>query len=198
MEAIVEDAVWRNSDWEDKKGGKTYVIFRDDSKLNKFKTEKQGRPVYEPIVVLEIILTGDALLRPIREMREEDKEKYPVEWARYQQKAQNQLPGTPLEAVNWLSHAQVREYKALNIFTVEQLADLPDITAKRVPGFSSVRDMATAFLQASKEGAAVREAQSLKEEIAALKEQVKALSQQPATPQQGGRETLHARDRKQQ
>jgi hypothetical protein len=185
MEATVEDAVWRNQDWDDKKKGQTYVIFRDDSKLNKFKTEELGRPVYEPIVVLEIILTGDQMLRPIREMRDEDKEKYPIEWARYQQKSQSKLPGTPLEAVNWLSHSQVREYKAMNVFTVEQIAELPDITAKRFAGHSTVRDMAVAFLGASKEGAAVREAEALKSQVAELKAQMaQLLASQPANPQQ--------------
>lgn len=189
MEATVEDAVWRTSDWEDTKKGKTYAIFRDATKLNKKKTEDQGRPIYDPIVEIEIIVTGDPLLRPVRQMREDDKEKYPVEWARFQQKQQNQIPGTPIEAVTWLSRSQVAEYKALNIYTIEQLAELPDITAKRIMGFSEVREKAQNFLVAAR-GTALQnqvdsQLKSRDEEIEKLKAHVaQLLAAQSATPQQ--------------
>lgn len=189
MEATVEDAVWRTSDWEDTKKGKTYAIFRDATKLNKKKTEEQGRPIYDPIVEIEIIVTGDPLLRPVRQMRDDDKEKYPIEWARFQQKQANQIPGTPIEAVTWLSRTQVAEYKALNIYTIEQLAELPDITAKRIMGFSEVREKAQNFLKAAR-GTAFQtqmdaQLKERDEKIAALTAKLEAfMASQPATPQQ--------------
>lgn len=189
MEATVGDAGWRNQAWEDAKHGKTYVIFREDTQEDKFETTKQGRPIYKPIIVIEKIVPGDPLIRPVRPMRDSDKEEFPQEWARFEQKQKNQVAGTPLEAVTWLSRSQSMELKALNVFTVEMLAELPDALQQRLMGFGALREQAKRFLKASQDSAFTEKLDAkLKErdeEIAVLKAQMATiLANQPATPQQ--------------
>lgn len=200
MEATVGEAGWRNEAWDDAKKGRTYAIFRDDTVLDKAASEKAGRPIHKPVILLEKIVPGDSLNRPVRPIRESDKEEYPVEWARYQQKAESQIPGTPLEAVTWLARTQVAEMKAINVHTVEQLATLPD--SVKYMGLQDLRRKAESFLKASQDTAltdkldATVKAQNA--QIEELKKQIAQLAaNQPATPQQGGRETLSVGDRKQ-
>lgn len=184
MEVQTTSAGWRNEAWEEAKQGRNYVMFREDTVLDKAATEKAGRPIHKPIILLEKIVPGDSLNRPVRPMRESDKDEYPQEWARFQQKQSNQIPGTPIEAVTWLSRTQIAEFKALNIFTVEQLATLPDSVANKIMGFNEVRGKAQSFLKASQDAAFTSklEAELAKRdtEIAELKA---LLQNQPAAPQ---------------
>lgn len=197
MEATVEDASWRqpNDTWS-KDGKKCYAIFRHDTVKDAAASEKAGRPIFKPVVLIEKIIPGDPLNKPVRPMRESDKEEYPQEWARFEAKAEQQLPGTPLGAVTWLTLTQVAEYRALNIHTVEQLAELPDSVASRIMGFNVIRDKARTFLRASADAglmakmeneAREREAKekALLDQIAALTEKVNQLMATP--PKRPGR-----------
>ncbi len=200
MEATVGEAGWRNEAWDEAKKGRSYAIFRDDTVLDKSASERAGRPIYKPVVLLEKIVPGDSLNRPVRPMRDSDKEEFPVEWARFQQKQTNQVPGTPIKEVSWLSRTQIAEFTALNIFTVEQLATLPDSVANKIMGFNEIRSKANTFLKSASDTGFVSKLEgelgARDKQIAELQAQVKALLEsQPATPQQGGRETLHVSDR---
>lgn len=187
MEVNTTDATWRNEAWEDAKRGKSYAIFREDTVKDNMASEKAGRPIYKPVILLEKIVPGDSLNRPIRPMRDSDKEEYPQEWARFQQNKTNQIPGTPVEAVTWLSKTQVAEFRAINIFTVEQLATLPDSVASRIMGFQEIRAKAQSFLKASQDSAFTTrleaELKGKDEKISALEARLAALEQQPAAPQ---------------
>ncbi len=186
MEATVSDAGWRNTDWDEAKKGRAYAIFREDTVQDKQASEVAGRPIFKPVILLEKIVPGDPLNRPVRPMRESDKEEFPVEWARFEQKQTNQIPGTPLKEISWLSRTQIAEFSALSIFTVEQLATLPDSVAKRIMGFNEVRSKAEAFLKASQDSAFTTKLEGkLKEKddkITALEARLAALESQPATP----------------
>ena len=199
MEVSIGQASFRNEAWEEAKAGRRYAFFRDSTVLNKVKTEREGRPIYDPVILIEKIIPGDSLNKPVRPMREGDKIEYPQEWAAFQAKREQQIPGTPLAAVPWLSRTQIAEYQALAIFTVEQLATLPESVAARIMGFHKVRGQAENFLKAAQDGAyqeklqaeakvaAEREAQKdatiaqLEARLAALE----AAQQAPATPRRG-------------
>ena len=199
MEVTIGNASFRNDAWDEAKQGRKYAIFKESTKLNTAKSEAAGRPIHDPVILLEKIIPGDDKNRPVRPMREEDKHEYPQEWAAFQAKHENQIPGTPLAAVPWLSRTQIAEYNALSIFTVEQLATLPDSVASRIMGFNSIREKAQRFLKASQDSAyqerleaeakAAAERDAAKDaEIGELKARLAALEaamQAPATPRRG-------------
>ena len=170
MEVHIGNASYRNDAWEEAKGGKKYAIFREDTLLNKHKTEEAGRPIYDPVVLIERIIPGDSLNRPVRPIREADKQEFPQEWAAFKEKRENQIPGTPLEVVPWLSRSQCAEYKALNIFTVEQLATLPESVASRIMGFQQVRSKAENFLKAAQDSAYLEKMKAAETEAKAREE----------------------------
>ncbi len=180
MEAHVADASWTNEAWEEGKRGRQYAIFREEEVEDKHESAKAGRPIFKTRILIEKLVPGDPLNRPVRPMRERDKEEFPQEWARFQQKQTQQTPGTPLSAVTWLSRTQIAEFNALQIQTVEQLATLPDSVANRIMGFHDVRRKAEAYLKASQDSAFTAKLEGeLKErdkQIEALAAQVAALT----------------------
>ncbi len=198
MEVTIGNASFRNEAWDEAKQGRKYAFFREATVLNKAKTEAQGRPIHDPVVLLEKIIPGDNLNRPVRPMREEDKQEYPQEWAAFQAKREQQIPGTPLAVVPWLSRTQIAEYNALGIYTVEQLATLPESVAHRIMGFHEIRRKAENFLKAAQNSAHQEELEArakrdeeekatLRADKAALEARITALEAalQPATPRKG-------------
>jgi hypothetical protein len=61
--------------------------------------------------------------------------------------------GTPLEQWPQLTIGQVHEFKALNVFTVEQLAGMADGNAQRFMGGNELRRKAQTFLKLAKDTA---------------------------------------------
>lgn len=183
----------QNEAWEDAKRGKVCAIFREDTVLDAAASRRAGRDIYKPVILIEKFIPGDTLNRPVRPMRESDKEEYPQEWARFQQKDAEQTAGTALEKLTWLTRSQIAEFRALNILTVEHLATLPDSVAGKIMGFREIRGKAEAFLKSSQDTALAEQLQAeLKqrddemkkrdEEIASLRASIEALTK-AATPQ---------------
>jgi hypothetical protein len=84
-------------------------------------------------------------------MRPSDVDDYPIEWARFEQKKENRVSGTPLEAWSILSDTQKAEFNALHIFTIDQFAQLPDSVGNKIMGFNDLRDKACTFILAAKD-----------------------------------------------
>ena len=61
------------------------------------------------------------------------------------------VPGTPIEVWSVISETQKAEFKALNIFTIDQFAQLSDIAGNKIMGFNDLRDKARAFIAAAQD-----------------------------------------------
>lgn len=146
---------------------------------NKAKTEAAGRPIFDEVVFVKIIVPGDKNLVFDQPCKEEHRYRFPKQWERFKSGQKQALEGTPLETVTWLTVGQVAEFKALNIATVEQLSDVPDQLAQRFMGAFELRRKAQAFLEAAKgEAATSKLAAELSErdaKIAALEAQMAEL-----------------------
>lgn len=128
----------------------TMITFYDREVQNHFKSEQEGRPIFEMKCYIRKIPPGDKLLEIDRKATKQDFIRYPREYEMYQKYATTPVEGTPLEAWAQITRAQVAEYKALNIFTVEQLANLPDGYGHKIMGFQNWKQKAQSFLMASK------------------------------------------------
>lgn len=126
------------------------VIFHDVVRPDGKASKEHGRPMFKTVVYCNKITPGDKLFNHDQPATEQDKRDHPLAWERYEKKQTQQISGTPLEAWPILTTIQVHELKALNIFTVEQLADLPDQFAQRIMGYNMLRSKAKAFIDAAK------------------------------------------------
>jgi hypothetical protein len=156
-----------------------WVQFYTRAVKNEFKTSEAGRPIFDEKPFVKIIVPGDKNMILDTPATMEHQHRFPKQWERYQNGQKQSMDGTPLEAVTWLTVGQVAELKALNIFSVEQLSDVPDQLAQRFMGAFELRRKAQAFIEASKGEAATsklaHELEMRDAQIAQLQEQMAQL-----------------------
>lgn len=100
------------------------VAFYPYSQLNKFKSNAEGKPVYETKDFVSISHPGETMNVVKREATEGDKRRFARHWNAYQQ-GKNQVPdGVPLTLLFPSAPHIVETLRGYNIHTVEQLANL--------------------------------------------------------------------------
>ena len=180
----MQDANWTNDSFMEDNRGKMAVFFHTVQVQNNFKTMTEKRPIFEEKIFLKKLVPGDSTLVVDRPMREQDIEEYPIEWARFEQKKEQRVSGTPIDVWSAISETQKAEFKALHIFTIDQFAQLADSVGNKIMGFNDLRDKARAFIAAAKDSAVfdkIRAETDAKlaqqeEEMAQLRELVNHLS----------------------
>ena len=180
----MQDANWTNDSFMEDNRGKMAVFFHTVQVQNNFKTMTEKRPIFEEKIFLKKLVPGDSTLVVDRPMREQDVEDYPIEWARFEQKKEQRVSGTPIDVWTAISETQKAEFKALHIFTIDQFAQLADSVGNKIMGFNDLRDKARAFIAAAKDSAVfdkIRAETDAKlaqqeEEMAQLKELVNQLT----------------------
>jgi len=146
-----ETAGWTDESFMESNRGKMAVFFHAVQVQNNFLTAQEKRPIFQERIFLKKLVPGDNTLTIDRPMRQQDVEDYPVEWARFEQKKEATVAGTPIEVWNAISETQKAEFKALNIFTIDQFAQLADIAGNKIMGFNDLREKARAFIAASQD-----------------------------------------------
>jgi len=149
----MQDANWTNESFMEDNRGKMAVFFHTVQRQNNFKTIAEKRPIFEEKIFLKKLVPGDSTLVVDRPMRETDIEEYPIEWARFEQKKEAKVSGTPIDVWTVLSDTQKAEFKALNIFTIDQFAQLADSAGNKIMGFNDLRSKARAFIMAAQDSA---------------------------------------------
>jgi len=180
----MQDANWTNDSFMEDNRGKMAVFFHTVQVQNNFKTMTEKRPIFEEKIFLKKLVPGDSTLVVDRPMREQDIDEFPIEWARFEQKKEQKVSGTPIDVWTAISETQKAEFKALNIFTIDQFAQLADSVGNKIMGFNDLRDKARAFIAAAKDSAVfdkIRAETDAKlaqqeEEMAQLRELVNQLS----------------------
>ena len=185
-----EVAGWTNESWMEDNRGKMAVFFYTKQVQNSFKTAQENRPIFDEKIFLKKLVPGDSTLVVDRPMRPTDVEDHPIEWARFEQKKENRVSGTPLDAWPLLSDTQKAEFKAMHIFTIDQFAQLPDSVGNKIMGFNDLRSKARAFILAAKDSALMDNVRAETEkvmqtqaaEIAQLREMINELTAKKGRP----------------
>jgi len=144
-----------------------------------------GRPIFKEFDFVRIMIPGDNLTEIDTYAQESHKQRFPRQWAHYQNQVANHedIVGTPLETWPQITRSQAEELKGLKFHTVEAIADCSDQQLQRigmVAGMSphTFRQKAKAFLNLATESAEVAqkeaEMQALKEENAKIKAETDA------------------------
>ena len=132
---------------------KLYVVFHMSAVKNGFRSEQEGRPIFDDIPHCRIHIPGDKTLVIDEPVTDEYKRRFPEQWEKFQKGLTQSPEGTPLEQWPQLTTGQVHEFKALNVFTVEQLAGMSDSSAQRFMGGHDIRRKAATFLKVAKDSA---------------------------------------------
>jgi hypothetical protein len=158
---------------------KLRVTFYMKAVKNNFKSDQEGRPIFDEKPYVRILIPGDRnsnLDQPVKKIH---MHRFADRWKRFEENSKQSESGTPLEAWPQMTVGRVAELKYLNISTVEHLAELSDTHGQQIPDFNDLKRRALAFLEAAK-GEAVNSkiASELKKrdgEIASLKQQIEQL-----------------------
>lgn len=144
----------------------------------KAKSIEAGRPIYEDREFIRIRFPGDnkrELTAPANEVHYNGNtresmtyaERFAANYAAFKESRADFVSGTPLSSLPGLGDARREELKALNIVTIEQLAQLPDTARKRLGmGGLELVNMAKDFME---KASGVAEIEALRAELAALK-----------------------------
>lgn len=121
--------VGTQSEWVDLANGAgadCHAIFHMEAVENKFETQKQGRPIFNDVPFVKVLIPGDKTSVVDRKVKDEDKVRWSAQWERFQAGQAEAVSGTPIETWPLLNKSQVATMKALNILTIEALAELSD------------------------------------------------------------------------
>lgn len=138
------------------------VRFYKEPRQNEFQTKQQGRPIFEDVVMVHVVLPGNNTFDVKEIVQERHKQRFPLQWAAFNN-ANGQDPlmiGTPLAQWPLIGASQAEELKALRFYTVESIAQASDATLQRMgmaAGMAphALRDRAIRFLEVAKGDAAV-------------------------------------------
>lgn len=159
-----------------------FVQFYTDALELKAESEKQGRPIFKDMPFVRIIVPGDTNNIIERVADENDKQRFPNAWAKYQNSEAKANEGTPLEQWPQITRSLLKECKYFEIHTVEALSNISDAhVAKLGMGFGDLRTKAKAWLEAAAGTAQITaqaaENAQLKQMLADLQAQINDISE---------------------
>jgi len=131
---------------------------------------------YHNVEYVTVLTPGDPKAQPRHKVTDEIRNKYAPYYRMFRQGLEASPEGTPLESWPVMTPAQIRELKANNIFTVEQLRDMPDSSNHRIPMVRTLKNRATQWLETKKNADAVdaqaRENETLRNGMSMLEKQI--------------------------
>lgn len=147
---------------------------------NNFKSEKEGRPIFEDKEWVEIFIPGDKNTTVSREVRDDDRKRWPEQYRAFKEGKEIPLEGTPLEQWPVISASTAKELEHFKVRTVEQLSEIPDGLLKNLGmGSLKLREQAREWLKTSQKSAAanalVKRADDLQEELRLANVTIEAL-----------------------
>jgi hypothetical protein len=161
------------------------VQFYKKSVKQDMASDEAGRPIFKEFDFVRIMIPGDNLTEIDTYAQESHKQRFPRQWAHYQNQVANHqdIIGTPIDQWPQVTRSQADELRGLKFHTVESIADCSDQQLQRIgmiAGMSphNFRLKAKAFLNLANESAEVahreQELQSLREENAKIKAETDA------------------------
>ena len=122
---------------------------------NEFRSQTEGRPIFEDREYVEILVPGNRGTVVDRAVKEEDRYRWPRQYQAFKQQQEEVLEGTPIEEWAAITRSQAEELKHVHVRTVEVLASLTDEQlAKAVPmGGHGLREKAQRFVEQAAGGA---------------------------------------------
>ncbi len=133
---------------------KVLAEFRMHPVIDAVASKEAGRPIKRDVPHVKIIQPGESRLSVYDQpATNDDVARFPRQWAAFQAGQKQEITGTRLDMLFPESPAIVENLKAVGIFTVEQLATLPDTGLQNVGmGARQWQDKAKAYLESADKG----------------------------------------------
>lgn len=140
-------------DWAEMNKGIT-PIFMKIPEQNLAKTEAEGRVVYDDIEVVHLHIAGDSNSVHSAPVDETIKQRFATQYAHWKQTEEARMvTGTPLKMWPMATPGFVKEMEAIDVYSVDDLANIADVHIGKFPDGRVWRDRAVAWLKAA-DGAA--------------------------------------------
>lgn len=115
----------------DAKGG--YPRFFLETVKDERASVEANRPIFFDVEMVEIIIPSIAQYnKPIRRVRDEDKERWPKEYEAFKKGQEMPLDGTPLEEWNVLTKSALYELKSFGFRTIEDVSEMTEHAVQRL------------------------------------------------------------------
>jgi hypothetical protein len=159
----MQTAEFNHEDFSTPRAGdeKLAVRFFIKAKQDQMASQEAQRPIFKEHEYIQIMVPGDRNQTIVRPITPPDRERFAKQYAHWKTTQSNELvQGTPLEAWNTLSLAQIEEYRYFGIRTIEQMADLRDDVCQKITGATSLKQKAQVFMQLAKDEAPMKRVQA--------------------------------------
>jgi hypothetical protein len=127
---------------------------------NAAKSKMAGRRICEDKVYVRIAPPGERLNIIDREVTDLDKQRWPVQWAQFQQNQMQRPEGTPIDLLFPASPATADTMKGFGVHTIEQCAELSAHAIDNIMGGQEYCNKAKTYLEASNKGVAYHKFQT--------------------------------------
>lgn len=169
-----------------------FVQFYFEAVKDEEATIEAGRPIYVDREYIKIIPVGDKMTVVCEPVTDEYRFRWPQQYAAFKAQQHQPQEGTPIDQWPPLTKSQVMTFKAANVHTVEQLANVSDGNLQNLGlGARDLRDKAIAYMK-NAEGssgtlALQQQLNDAMRQIEALKNQLAGFGQQSEEPKKRGR-----------
>lgn len=157
-----------------------FVQFYMGSIKNEDKSLEEGHPVFDSKPFIKIMVPGDRNSTIDTLASPQYQQRFHRQWAMFERNESQAISGFPLKEWPGVTRAQVEEMNHLNVYTVEQLATLPDVYGAKLMGFQDLKRKAEAYLAAAKDSAFAekmsKQNEELKGQLAATQQELARLS----------------------
>jgi hypothetical protein len=127
------------------------VKFYTHAELSQFKSMKEGAPIHDDVVMIEVIQPGEK--EPVRVLADDfHKRRFPKQWEAFKAGQEQLESGTPLNLLFPGAPSTILQLKQFNVFTVQQLAGLSDSAMSNIPMGRTLADKARAYLASATSG----------------------------------------------
>lgn len=132
-----------------------------------------GRAIFKDIEYVEIRAAGNANNIIQRKATDQDRQRFARQYNLFRAGQEEQLIGTPLVEVPWLTKSQVEELAYIRVRTLEALATVGEEVCQRMAGLRDLKNKATAIMEAADKAAPLL---ALQEENKLLKSQLEQVT----------------------
>ncbi len=126
-----------------------------------------GRPIFNDHEYVEILAPGNANNIIRRKARDTDRAKFRANYEKFKAGADDQVTGTLLSEVPWISRSQVEELRFMRIRTIEQLAEVSDSVCGSAAGMHTLKRKAREWVALAENSAAFSAANEQNEALKA-------------------------------
>jgi len=129
----------------------TVPRFFMDTVPNKARSEKEGRPCFDDVEMVEILIPGDRNSVAVQMVADRHRQRWPRHYNAWKQNQDAPESGTPIDQLPGMTKAQIEELKFFHVKTIEALGELSDsmLTKVTAMGGNALREKAQRWLAAT-------------------------------------------------